>query len=137
MVRFVVEHHYPLLGHQLWHHSLKHLPFGFQSFDFLATPLKKRSAGFAERHALSQLECVIVGDDDFGFLQIWQHVARNQLAAAVVAVGIVGKQHTQAVSDGDARSDHQKTLGEPSALGMANGVDSLPCDEHCHDSGLA
>ena len=137
MVSFVVEHHDPFLSHQLWHHPLQHLPFGFQSLDFLAAPLKKRSASLAERHALPQLESVIVGDDDFGFLQVGQHVARHQLAAVVVAVGIVGKQHTQAVSDGDARSDHQKALSEPSALGMANGVDSLPGDEHCHDRGLA
>ncbi len=39
---------------------------------------------------LAQLEGVVVGDDDLGAVDVVEHVARNELAARVVAVGSFG-----------------------------------------------
>ncbi len=66
-----------------------------------------------------------------------EHVLRNELAAGVVAVGIVGQQNTKAVADGEAGRDDQKAAGEFRAAGAANGIDGLPGNEHGHDGGLA
>jgi hypothetical protein len=38
-------------------------------------PLKERAAGFADLEAVAPFEGVIVGDDDLGFLHLWQKVA--------------------------------------------------------------
>jgi hypothetical protein len=40
---------------------------------------------------------VIVGDDDLGAVHIVEHVAGNEFAAGVVAVGIVGLEDAQSV----------------------------------------
>ncbi len=66
-----------------------------------------------------------------------QHVAGDEFAAGVVAVGIVGLEHAQAVFDGEAGRDDEKAAGEVLAAGAADGVDRLPGDQHRHDGGLA
>ena len=100
-------------------------------------PLKKRAAALRELDALAQFEGVVVGDDDLGAFDIVEHVAGNQFAAGVVAVGIVRLEHAQPVLDRQAGRDDQETAGEVFAPGPANGVDRLPGDEHRHDGGLA
>ena len=70
-------------------------------------------------------------------VQVGQHIGGNQLAAAVVAVRVVGLQHPQAVLDGNAGRDHQKAARKPGTLRAARRVDGLPGDQHRHDGGLA
>jgi len=41
------------------------------------------------------VESVVVGDDDLGPIHIVEHVARNEFAAGVVAIGIVGWEDAQ------------------------------------------
>ena len=62
---------------------------------------------------------------------------RGQLAACVVAVGIVRLDKAQAVFDGETRRDDEKPSRKVFAAGAAYGVDRLPRDQHCHDGGLA
>jgi hypothetical protein len=42
----------------------------------------------------------------------------------------------QAVFDGEAGRDDEEASGEALALGMADGVDGLPGDDHGHDGGF-
>ena len=66
-----------------------------------------------------------------------QHVAGNEFAAGVVAVGVVRLENAQPVLDGQAGRDDEKAAREVLAAGAAHGVDRLPRDEHRHDGGLA
>ena len=71
-------------------------------------------------------------------LDVAEHVGRDELAAAVVAVRVVRLEHAQAVPDGDAGRDDEKAAREASCCcGMTDGVDRLPGDEHRHDGRLA
>ena len=137
VVGFVVEDEDVLQAHQVGHHPLEHLAFGFERVQRLAATLEQRAAALGELDPLAQLEGVVVGDDDLGAVDVVQHVARDELAALVVAVGIVGLQHAQAVLDRQAWGDDQKAAGEALALRVAHGVDRLPGDQHGHDRGLA
>ena len=78
-----------------------------------------------------------IGDDNFGAKNVVQHIAGHQFAAGVVAVGVVGLEDAQAVFDGQAGRDDEKTAREFLALRAAHGVDGLPRDEHRHDGGFA
>ena len=100
-------------------------------------PWSKRASAFGELDALAQLEGVVVGDDDLGPVDVVEHVARDQLAAGVVAVGIVRLEDAQAVLDRQAGRDDEKAAREVLAARAAHGVDRLPRDEHRHDGGLA
>ena len=124
--------------HQLGHHPLQHLSFGLQRLQRCAiAALQQQAPALGQRHALAQLEGVVVGDDDAGAAELGQQIGRDQFAAGVVAVGIVGQQHPQAVADGDARRDDEEAAGEALAVGVADGVDRLPGDQHRHHGGLA
>jgi len=59
-------------------------------------PWSRDSPASRNLNALAQHEGVVVGDDDLGLEKIPEHVARNEFAAGVVAVGIVGLEHAQA-----------------------------------------
>ena len=107
-MRLVVEDEDVLHAHQVGHDALEHLAFGFQRVQFVAAPLKQRAPALGELDALAQLEGVVVGDDDLGPVHIVQHVAGDELAAGVVAVGIVGLEDAQPVLDGEAGRDDEK-----------------------------
>ena len=81
-------------------------------FDPRRGPARSDAAAFGELHPLAQLERVVVGDDDLGPLDVVQHVRRNQLAAGVVAVGVVRLEDTEPVLDGESRRDDQKAARE-------------------------
>ena len=80
VMRLVVEHQDVLQAHQVGHHPLDHLPFGFERVQLLAAALEQGSAALGKLHALAQLEGVVVGDDDLGALEVAEHVAGNQFA---------------------------------------------------------
>ena len=69
MVRFIIEHEDVLHPHQVWHHPLEHLPFGFKGIQLFASPLEQRASALGKLDALAKLERVIVGDDDLGAIQ--------------------------------------------------------------------
>ena len=69
VMRLVVEHQDVLHAHQVGHHPLEHLPFGFQRVQFLAAALEQGTAAFGKLDALAQLEGVVVGDDDLGAVE--------------------------------------------------------------------
>ena len=117
-MRLVVEDQDVLHAHQVGHDALDHLAFGFEGVQLFAAPLKQRAAAFGKFDALAQLEGVIVGDDDLGAVDVVQHVARDQFAARVVAVGIVRLEDAQAVLDREARRDDEEAAGELLALRM-------------------
>ena len=137
VVRLIVEDQDVLHAHELGHDPLQHLSLGLQGRERLASSLEQGTAALGELQALAQLEGVVVGDDDLRLFQIGEHVARDQLAASVVAVRIVRLQHAQAVLDGDAGRDHQEAARESAALRPADRVDGLPGDQHRHDGGLS
>ena len=62
---------------------------------------------------------------------------RDKFPAGVIAVRVVGLEHSQTVLDCQTWSNHQKSLGEPPAVGMSDGVDGLPRDDHGHYGRLA
>ena len=115
VMRLVVEDEDVLHAHQVGHDALEHLAFGFQRVQLLAAaPLKQLAPAFGQLDALAQLEGVVVGDDDLGAVDVVEHVAGNEFAAGVVAVGIVRLQHAQPVLDREAGRADQKAAREMS-----------------------
>lgn len=138
VMRLVVDDHDVFDAHQPGHHAQEHLAFGLDGAERLAgTALQQQAAGAGDLHPLAALEGVVVGDHDGRAVDVGQQLGGHQFAAAVVAVRIVRLQDAQAVLDGDAGGDDQKTAAEPAAVGMADGVDGLPGDQHGHHRGLA
>ena len=137
MVRFVVQHHDVFHAHEFRHDALEHLPFGFLGGEGFAPALEQAAAVAGRVQTFSQLEGVEVGDDDLGSLEVVQHAFGDEFPVLVVAVGVVGLQHSQAILDGDAGGDDQEAAGEPPAVRMPGCVDGLPGDQHGHDGRLA
>ncbi len=139
VVRLVVDREDVLHAHQVGHDPLEHLAFGLQRVQVISTPaFEQRATTRRELDALAQLEGVVVGDDDLGLVEVVEHVARDELAAGVVAVGVVGLQDAQAVLDGEAGRDDRGSRAVNCLLpGAAHGVDRLPGDQHRHHGGLA
>ena len=73
---------------------------------------------------------MVIGNDDPGAFQIDQHIAGDDLAVLVVAVGVVRLEHPQAVFDRQARRHDQETAREFPAAWLANGINRLPGNEH-------
>ena len=138
VVRLVVDDEDVLHAHQVGHDALEHLAFGLQRVEFLAAaPLKQRAAARGKFDALAQLEGVVVGDDDLGPVHVVEHVAGNEFAAGVVAVGSFGwrtRRRSLIVKPG---VHDEKAAREMLAAWAAHGVDRLPGDQHGHDGGLA
>ncbi len=138
VVRLVVDDEDVLHAHQVGHHALDHLAFGFQRVQFLAgAALQELAAALGQFDALAQLEGVVVGDDDLGPVHVVEHVARDELAAGVVAVGVVRLEDAQPVLDRQAGCADEKAAREMLARRTAHGIDRLPRDEHGHHGGLA
>jgi hypothetical protein len=138
VMRFVVDDEDVLHAHQVGHHALEHLAFGFERLGFFAAAaLEQLPSALGQIDALAHLEGVIVGDDDLGAFHVVEHVARHQFAVFVVTVGVVGLQDAQTVLDGQAGGADQKTAREVLAGGAAHRIDGLPGNDHGHDRGLA
>ena len=134
---FIVQHDDVLEARQFRHDAFQHVAFGFGGVELAVPAFQQRAADPGHVHFLAAFEGVVVGDDDFGAAEVGQHVGRHQLAGAVIAVGVVGFQNAQPVLDGDAGGDDQEASAEPASVGMADGVDGVPGDEHGHDGGFA
>ena len=85
----------------------------------------------------SQLEGVVVGDEDFGPPELLLQLGRYNVTLAVVVVRVVRQQHAQPVTDGDAGRDDQEGVGEAGVLRVGVLVERVPSDEHGHDDGFA
>src|SRR5277367_2411028 len=79
---------------------------------------------------------MVVRDHDLGTIDLLEHVARNEFAAHVVAVGIIWLQNAQPVLDRQSRGANQKTSRELRTCRMPHGVDGLPRDDHGHNGRL-
>ena len=134
---FVVEDHDPLHAHQVGHDTLDHLAFGFEGPDLFTVTLQQTAIPRRKIHRFTELECVVVGDDDLGLFKITQHLSGYQFPALVIAVGVIREQDAESVPDGDAGCDDQEPAGVFLAAWAACCVDRLPGDEHRHDGGLA
>ena len=138
VMRLVVEDEDVLHPHQVGHDPLEHLALGLEGLQLLAgAALKQGAATRREFDALAKLECVVVGDDDLGPVDLVEHVAGNEFAAGVVAVRVVGLQDAEPVFDGQARCADQEAPREELASGTPDRVDRLPGDDHRHDGRLA
>ena len=137
VMRLVVEGHDAAHAHEFGHDPLEHLAFGLDRLDLRPAALEQRAAALRQFERLAQLEGVVVGDDDPRLLEVLQHVARHELTALVVALGVVRLQHAQPVADGQAGRDHEKASREVPARRPPHGVDRLPGDEHRHHRRLA
>ncbi len=74
--------------------------------------LEQGAAAFGKLDALAKLEGVVIGDDDLGAIDVAEHVAGDQFAVFVVAVRVVGLEHAESVSDGQAGRHDEKAAGE-------------------------
>ena len=70
VMRFVIENQDILQAHQAGHHSLDHLSFGFQRVQLIATALQQGTATLGKLDTLTELEGVVIRNDDFGAVQI-------------------------------------------------------------------
>ncbi len=61
-----------------------------------------------------------------------EHVVWHDLPRAVIAIGMLGIEHLQAIADCDAGGDDQECPGEPIRAGGTNGVERLPGYDHRH-----
>ncbi len=138
MVRLVIDHEDVFHTHQIRHDALDHLALGLGGQDVVAgAAFEELATAFGNLDALTQLEGVVVGNDDLGAVHLVEHVARHQFAVLVVAVRIVRLEDLEAVLDGEAGGDDEESTSERLAAGAANRVDRLPGDEHGHDCRLA
>ena len=138
VVRLVVQRQHVLHAHQLGHHALEHLSFGFERLQLrTGRALEERASAGGELEPVAAFEGVVVRDDDPRLLDVLEQVVRDQLARAVVVVRVVRLQDAQAIADGQAGCDDEKAAGEVFAAGPANGVERLPGDQHRHDGRLA
>ena len=138
MVGLIVDGQDVLHAHQVGHHALEHLAFGFGCNDFVAgTALEQLPPALGNIDALAQLEGVIVGDDDLGAAHVIEHIGRHQFPFLVVAVGVVRLQHAQPVLDGQAWCADQEAARELFAARATHRVDGLPGNQHGHYGGLA
>src|SRR5437764_12504101 len=80
-------------------------------------PLEQGATASGEFQPFTQLQGVVVRDDDLGALEIAQHVARHQLTAGVVTIRVIGLEHAQAITDGQTGCDDQETARERLAVG--------------------
>ena len=138
VMRLVVQRQDVLHAHQLGHHALQHLAFGFERLQLgPRAALEQRAAAGRQLQPLAALEGVVVRDDDPRLLHVLEQVVRDQLARAVVVVGVVRLQHAQAVPDRQTRRDDEEAAREVLAARPAHGVQRLPGDEHRHHGRLA
>jgi len=138
VMRFVIDDDDPFHLEQARANALQHLAFAFRGIGLLrGTAIEEHLAALADWQGLATLECVVVGDDDFGLAEVAEQVRRQQFAGLVVVIRVVRQQDAQAVANRDSRRDDQEAASEARAAGVAHGVDGLPGDQHRHYRGLA
>ena len=137
VVGFVVQDHHVLHAHELGHDALQHLTFGLEGPKLLAAPLEQRAAALRQLQRVVQHERVVVGDDDLGSANVLEHVARHELPALVVAVGVVRLQDAQAFADREPGRHDEEAARESAAARAPDGVDRLPGDQHRHHGRLS
>ena len=138
VMRFIIDDHDGLEVHQFRHDTLEHLSFGLKSHQFGVAPTLERCTGsLGKLNFFSEFECVIIGDDNAGLLKVLKHIGRHKFPAGIIRIGVVGFENPQSVTDGDARRDNEKTLGESFSERISDGIQCLPCNEHGHDGGFS
>ncbi|OQB36384.1 MAG: hypothetical protein BWY09_01946 [Candidatus Hydrogenedentes bacterium ADurb.Bin179] len=138
MVGFIVKGHDVFHTHQVGHNTLEHLAFRFDGLQFFAPPTLQGTPGtLGNVNALPAFEGMEVGNDNFGSFQINQHITGHQLATQIVTVRVMGLKYPQAVFNGNAGGDYYKSACKPAAIGAADGIDSLPGNEHGHYGGFS
>ena len=94
VMRLIVKHEDVFQAHQVGHDALDHLAFRLFSLKFIASAAcQKQASALGKFDSLTELEGVVVGDDDLGAIDIIEHVARYQFAVLVVAIGVVRLQN--------------------------------------------
>jgi hypothetical protein len=138
VMRLVVEDDDALEGQQLTAGAVQHLSVGFaRPHRIGVVALQEAAAHPRELQRIAMLKGVVVGDHHLRLADLAQHVGGDQLAGPVIAVGVLGIEHLEAVENRDAGRHNQKCAREPVGLGGAHGVDRLPCDNHRHNRGLS
>ena len=137
MMALVVEHEDVSHTHEIGRNPLDHLALSFLGVQIRASTFEQGSSAAGKLGTFAEHEGVKVGDDDLCLSEVGEHVGGYQLAAVVIAVGVVGLEHAQTVLDGYAGGDDKESASESLGVGPADGVDGLPGDDHCHDGGLA
>src|SRR5258706_13708076 len=89
-------------------------------------PCRSWRPALREFDSFPKLESVIVGDDDLGPVHIVEHVVRNDFAAGVVAVGVIGLKDAQPGFDRQAGCTDQEATGKVFAGRVSDGIDGLP-----------
>ncbi|SFL58324.1 hypothetical protein SAMN05421863_100180 [Nitrosomonas communis] len=68
-MRFIIENEDVFHAHEFRHDALDHLAFVFSGLEIAASAaLQQGAVAFGKCHTLTQLESMIVGDDDLGRL---------------------------------------------------------------------
>ena len=105
-MRFIIQNDDIFHAHEFRHDALDHLAFSFERLKLLARillgfpSLESLARSFRNFQSLAQFEGVVVGDHDFGVIQIRQHVLRHDLAAAVIAFEIIRNKNAKTVFNG-------------------------------------
>jgi hypothetical protein len=134
----VIEHDDILEREQFAAGTAEHLPVRLARFDRLRVVAgQKRAPDPRQRNSLTMLEGVVVGNDDCGLSHIAQHIAGQQLARPVIALGVLGVEYLKPILDRDAGSDDQEGAREAVGARHAHGIERLPGNDHRHDRGLA
>src|SRR5689334_11426618 len=95
------------------------------SADNLVLGLRERSGLFRTQKLLgksrrftplARQKRVVVSDNDLGSLQLFHEFRRQEVALAVVTLGVVREENAEAVADGDAGTNDEKRVAEPRVL---------------------
>ena len=76
---------------------------------------------------------MIICNDNFCFAEFGNQIAWHELALRVIAVRVVGLQHAQAVANRNAGRHNHKAARKFFARRIAQRIDGLPRNQHCHD----
>ena len=136
MVCFIIENENILQAHEFGHDALDHLSFGFECIQALRHCLEEGPPALRQLHAVAEFKGMVVRNHDLSPFEIAKHVAGNQFAARIVAVRIIGLKHASRSLNSEARRDNQKPASEVGTARPPDGVDSLPGDDHRHNSGF-
>src|SRR5262245_11176429 len=78
-----------------------------------------------------------ISDDDLGLADLGKEIIGHEFAALVIAVRIVWLEHSETVTDREARRHYEKSARELLAARATHCVDGLPGNDHRHDGSLA
>ena len=84
-----------------------------------------------------RVEAVPVGHQHLALGELRAHRGRHDVELLVVAAGVAGAEHAQALPDGQVRTDHQHPARIARIARLGPAVAERPRDEHGHDHGLS